>query len=251
MPESITKTWSVTAPDGTDISFSGPKDMTPDAVIQRAQQEYAFKTGKIPTTYEEGRNRSIGETLADQSKPISAAIGLTGAVTGQPEVVAAAPLAGRAIKAAGEYVAGRPITPTSAGEVATLAAEGAVAGYGPQAVSKGLEWGASRVLAHQLPSGQWVKGIQGSGVMPWAIRTAGEAAGNISNALYKGSKAFAAIPSAVNISESTDVLAGDLKTMMDAVRSGSSPSVAASKLANGNPQKYVALMTSYTQAQGK
>lgn len=240
--------FDVTAPDGSTITFRGPSSMSDEQVRMRAAQEWAFKTGKIPTTYGGGVKQSVGETLADQSKPIAAAAGLTGVVTGQPELVAAAPLAGRAVQAAGEYIAGRPITPTSASEIATLAGEGAIAGYGPQVAAKSLEWAAARTVPHQLPSGQWVKGIKGEGVMPWAVRTAGEAASAVADKLHGASKGLAAMPSAVALSQSGEALKADLQTLMTAVESGTSPAQAAAKIAKGNPRRFGQLMTAYVQA---
>lgn len=247
MPVEI-KDYKVQSPDGTVIAFRGPSDMTDEQKILRAQQEYAVQTGKIPTTFSQGARQSAGETLADQSKPLSAAIGLTGVVTGQPEVVAAAPLVGRAIQAGGEALSGRPITPTSMPEVATLGAEGLFAAYGPQYVSKGLDTLASKTVAHQLANGQWVAGIKGSGVMPWAIRTAGEFANTGSNALHSASQAIAAVPSIMGLSQSGDALQADLGTLRDAIHAGATPTQAAAQLAKGDPSRFAQLVTAYSQS---
>lgn len=174
MPLPLTD-YEVPAPDGTLVKFRGPSNMTDDAVRLRANQEHAIQTGAIPTTFTQGAAGSI----ADQSKDVGAVVGLAGAALGQPEVVAAAPLIGRGVKAAAEYVAGRPVTPTDAGELAGLGAEGAVAGYGPQLAGKALTGLSESTVAHQLANGKWVKGVTGHGFWPWAIRTGGEMAGSV------------------------------------------------------------------------
>lgn len=247
MPDTI-QTFTVTFPDGTAQTFKGPSSMSDADVWARAQQERAFAEKKIPTTFAEGARQSAGETLADNSKLVGAGIGLAGTLTGQPEVVAAAPLIGRATQAAGEAVAGRPMTPTSAAEVAQLGAEGVAAGYGPQIIAKGGDWLAARTMAHQLPNGQWVQGVKGSGAMPWAIRTAGEAAGSIANGLHSASQAIATAPSVAAVAQSTDALKSDLQTLQAAIAAGGNPSSTALKISGGNPAKFSALMTAYMQS---
>lgn len=161
------------APDGSIIEFLGPPDMTDDQVLQRAQQEYAVKTGAIPTTYRGGVQQSAGDTLAAHGSDLGMALGLGGAVTGQPEITAAAPMVGRAIKAGGQYLAGRKVDVPSTSELAVLAGEGALAGYGPRV----LENFAQTTVAHPSSiTGNYVKGVSGSGVTDWMARTAGEAA---------------------------------------------------------------------------
>lgn len=173
MAESITKTWTVKAPDGTPVSFVGPTNMTDEQVIQRARQEYAIKTGSIPTTEGAGQIQSIGDTLAAHGSDLGTAVGLTGAVTANPLLTAASPAIGRAIKASGQYIAGRKVDAPTGPEVAALAGEGALAGYGPVMAEK---FAASTVPHVSSISGNYVRGMAGSGFWPWAVRSAGEAA---------------------------------------------------------------------------
>ena len=179
--------YRVQAPDGTVVEFSGPPDMTDDQKILRAQQEYKFKTGAIPTTERGGQIQSVGDTLANNSDAIGTAIGLGGVVSGLPPVVAAAPAMGRAIKAGGQYISGRKIDVPSPAEMGVLAAEGALAGYGPVL---GEKFAASTVAHPSSITGNYVKGATGSGVMPWAVRTAGEAAHAAANSPLARSAAY-------------------------------------------------------------
>ncbi len=147
--------------------------MTDDQQIQRAQQEYGVKTGAIPTNYEGGRNQSVGDTLAEHGGDVGTAIGLTGALLAQPEITALAPFAGRALKAGGQYLAGRKVETPSIPEVAGLTAESVIGAGAP----KVLNAFARSTVPHVSPlTGQFIKGISGSGVPAWAGRTAGEAA---------------------------------------------------------------------------
>jgi hypothetical protein len=247
MPIDLTD-YEVKTPDGQTVTFRGPSSMTDDQVKTRAQQEAAFKSGKIPTTFAGGARQSAGATLADQSKLAGAGVGLAGVLTAQPEVVAAAPMIGRALQAGGEALAGRPLTPTSTAEMATLAGEGAVAGYGPQVVSQGLESLAGKTLAHQAASGQWVAGVKGHGVIPWAIRTCGEDAKTAADALHASSKAIAALPAVQAITQSGPAIQDDVATLMTAIRSGANPAQTAAAISKGDPKKFGALMTAYMQA---
>lgn len=165
--------YQVQAPDGSVVEFHGPPGMSDDQIVMRAQQEYGVKTGSIPTTFSGGVQQSVGDTLADHSSALGTAIGLGGVVAGMPPVVAAAPAIGRAIKAGGQYIAGRKIETPSVPEMGVLAAEGAFAGYGPEVLGAF----AKSTVPHVSPlTGQYIKGISGSGVPAWAGRTAGEAA---------------------------------------------------------------------------
>lgn len=165
-------TYRVQAPDGSVTEFVGPDGMTDDQKITRAQQEYAFKNGSIPTTYAGGVQRSIGDTLSDHSNALGNAVGLAGIASGQPWITAASPAIGRAIKAGGQYISGRKVDVPSAPEIGLLAAEGALT-----AVPTGLGKFAATTVPHVSPlTGQFIKGISGSGVPAWMGRTAGEAA---------------------------------------------------------------------------
>lgn len=223
MPISLTD-YEVPSPDGGVIKFRGPSDMSDDAVRLRANQEHAIQSGQIPTTFTQGAAGSI----ADDSKDIGSVLGLAGALTGQPEVVAAAPLVGRGVKAIAERVAGRPVTPTDIGELGGLAAEGAVAGYGPQVAGKALEGLAGSTVAHQLPSGQWVKGVTGHGFWPWAIRTAGEVAGSVAPAV-KAPAAKVGFAAALSAAQS-------------AMERGTPPSKAALDASQGDPSVFGQIM---------
>lgn len=236
MPVSLTD-YDVTTPDGTAVKFRGPSDMSDDQVKLRAQQEAAFKTGKIPTTFTQGAAGSI----ADDSKNVGTVVGLGGALAGQPEVVAAAPLIGRAVKAGAEYVAGRPVTPPDIGELAGLAAQGAVAGYGPQVAGKLLQGFAGSTVAHQLPNGSWVKGASGSGVLPWAVRTAGEVAGKVAPAITTP---------AAKVGFAAAVTAAIGQTSA-AVAQGVPPSKAAMDASGGNPSIFAAIMSHFMSGGAK
>ncbi len=236
MPIDLTD-YHVETPDGQTVTFRGPSSMSDDQVKLRAQQEAAFKSGRIPTTFTQGAAGSV----ADQSGDVGKVIGLAGAAAGQPEVVAAAPLVGRAIKSGAEYVAGRPVTPTSTSEVAGLAAQGAVAGYGPQVAGKLLKGFAGSTVAHQLPSGQWVKGVSGHGILPWGVRTAGELAGKVAPAITTPAAkvAFAAAVTAA------------IDQTSQQVASGVSPSKAAMDASGGNPSIFAAIMSHFMSGGGK
>lgn len=246
MPLPLTD-YEVTTPDGQTVKFRGPSTMTDDQVKMRAQQESAFQRGAIPTTYGGGVQQSVGDTIASHAGALGGVVGGVGVLTAQPEIVAAAPLVGRGIQAGGEALAHRPLTPTSLPEVGQLAAEGAIAGYGPQVVAKGLEGLAAKTVPH-IVNGRWVPGVKGSGVLPWAVRSAGELSSDAANLLHAGSKAVAAVPTAMGIAQNADALAADLKTMTEAVKNGRSPSYVALSLSANDPAKFSALMTAYLQS---
>ena len=194
MPIPLTD-YEVTSPDGSIVKFRGPSDLSDEQVAQRAKQEAGFQSGRIPSTFRAGAIQSAGETLADKSKAVGAGVGLAGALFAQPEVVAAAPAIGRATQALGEYISGRKISPTSVPEVAMLAGEGALAGYGPRLAAGAMDSLASKTIPHQLANGRWIEGVKGKGVLPWAVRTMGEYAGAAGDALHSSSKAVASLPS--------------------------------------------------------
>ena len=223
--------------------------MSDEQVRMRAAQEYAFKTGKIPTTKAGGATQSAGDTLATHSKAVGAVVGGAGVLTGNPLVVAAAPMVGRGVQAAGEYLAGRPVTRPSAGEVAVLAGEGVLAGYAPLLAEKALTGFAKTTVPHISPiSGKYVPGLKGSGAGPWAGRAAAEAAQGVADKLHSVSKAVATVPSAIAVSQSADQLAEDFKVLQIFIASGKNPAQAAAQIANGNPKRFGALMTAYMQS---
>lgn len=152
-------TYAVKFPDGFTQEFSGPPDMSDADAYQRAVQERSVKEGRIKTTFAGGAAKALGE----DPTTTGALIGGAGMLTGLAPLVAAAPLAAKGIEYATKSVTGQhPETP-SLPEVGMLGAEGLAAGYGPQMLSNaagGIAEATSR--------------LKGSGVVPWAIREAGQ-----------------------------------------------------------------------------
>ncbi len=249
-------TYSVKFPDGHVQQFSGPDSMSDVDVQNRAIQERAFAEDKIPSTFYQGAKKSVGETIADSSGKIGTAVSLAGGLAGQPEIVAAGPLVGRAVKAGGEALAGRDITPTSASELGMLGAEGAVAAYGPALVAKSLRGLGAATAPHQLPNGTWVPGLKGTGAVPWAIRTAGEAVEPVAAGLEKITPEAVGSAAAADVKmlaekvalARTGVSADDYKLMMDSIAKGMRPATAIKVVSNGDPSMFGKLMTLYMRS---
>ncbi len=250
-------TYSVKFPDGHVQQFSGPDSMSDVDVQNRAIQERSFAEDKIPSTFYQGAKKSVGETIADQSGKIGTAVSLAGGLAGQPEIVAAGPLVGRAVKAGGEALAGRDITPTSASELGMLGVEGAAAAYGPALAGKALK-GLSTVTApHQLADGRWVVGLKGSGVLPWAGRTIGEAAGVAGEAVEQATPKAIGAAFGKDLKSITDAAVRlktgaspeDIKVLTDAMNvEGMSPSAVAQILSKNDKGLFGKLMTLYMRS---
>lgn len=229
--------FDVKFPDGKIQTFRGPSTMTEDQILQRAAQERAFAEKRIPTTYREGVRQGVGQTLIDKSGMVGTGVGLVGALAGQPEVVAASPFIGRATKTLGERMSGQPLTTPSLPEAATLAAEGAVGGYGPKYAGQALRAYASEAAAVRPSAG-------GHGLLPWnfLIRMGGRAATPAAEMVEQ------ATPKAINAAVRADVKAltdtaarvragvsvDDLKLLADNINNGMNPATAARIVANGD-----------------
>lgn len=237
--------YSVKFPDGHVQTFNGPDSMSDVDVQNRAIQERSFAEDKIPSTFYQGAKQSVGDTLAADSGKVGTAVSLAGALAGQPAIVAAGPLVGRAVKAGGESMAGRTVTPTSASELGTLGAEGVVSAYGPAVVASGL-----RGFAQAAPA------IRGHGLMPWAVKTAGQAAAPVAEAVESATpqtigSAFGADAKTVGDTVarvSRGVSAEDLQLVMDQIAAGTRPSTAIKIVAAGDPKLFGNLMTLYLRA---
>lgn len=250
------QTYSVKFPDGHVEKFTGPDSMSDVDVQNRAIQERAFAEGHIPTTFFQGAKQSAGETIADNSGKIGTAVSLAGGLAWQPEVVAAGPLVGRATKAVGETISGRPVTPTSASELAVLGAEGVAAAYGPEMIAKGVRGLSASTVPHQLPSGQWVQGLKGTGVVPWAVRTGAESVQPVAGALESATPTAVGQAFAKDIKTITDeavrmkagVSQDDLKLLLDNIANGMKPSTAAKIVSDNDPKLFGKLMTLYMRS---
>jgi hypothetical protein len=245
MPVDLTD-YEVTAPDGSTVKFRGPSSMSDDQVKMRAQQEWGFKTGKIPTTRGAGIKQSIGETIADNSGKVGTAVGLTGALLGATPVgaplMAASPLIARGTQALGEKIAGRPITPTTPAELAVLGAEGAAGAYGPALIARSgsaLTRALAAIPGTTLPQAL-AKGSAeavGPAVTKIAARVTPQAIGEAA---------------AVNANEAMKfatrlrygVSAEDAKLLMDNINNGMMPRAAA-KAIGGTADKAAALLKYY------
>jgi hypothetical protein len=174
MPQSE---YEVTFPDGHVQKFTGPSGMSQQDQQMRAIQERSFGEGRIPTTWFGGASKALGEDKATTQALISG----VGYATGQPEIVAAAPAAARGIQYLTQRATGQNPSAPSASQIGGDIVVGAAQAYGGKVVDA-LKAGAASTVAHQSPlTGQWVRGIAGHGVMPWAVRTAGEAANAVAN----------------------------------------------------------------------
>lgn len=251
--------YTIKFPDGHVQQFSGP-DMKDEDVWTRAVQERAIDEGRIPTTWWGGAAKALGE----DPQTTRALISGVGYATGQPEIVAAAPLAARGIQYATQRATGQnPATPAPQ-ELGLLAAEGAITGYGPGVAAKGARTLAEKTVAHQLPNGQWVAGVKGAGVMPWAVRTAGELSGGIADKVemvtpqavgqtVRELLPVAATAAAIGLSNSGENNPGgnpveDLKLLDAAVARGAGPATAAREIAQGDAKRFSTLMTLYMRS---
>lgn len=238
-------TYSVKFPDGHVQAFSGPDTMSDVDVQNRAIQERAFAEDKIPSSFYQGAKKSIGETVADNAGAIGTTVSLAGGLAGQPAVVAAGPMVGRSVKAMGEKIAGRDVTPTSASELGMLGLEGAAAGYGPSLVGKGL-----RAVAGEAAT------LRPGTLTNAAGRLAGKAAAPLADA------ADAVTPEAVGAAAAQDVKAlaervalaragvsaDDYKLMLDSIEKGMKPSTAIKVVSAGDPKLFGKLMTLYMRS---
>lgn len=178
--------FTITLPDGKVQTFTSPVDLTDDEAYARAVQESGFASGRIPTSFGGGFTKA----LAEDPSTTGALMGGAGMLTGTAPIVAAAPLAALAMKAISQGVTGRSPSsdapydtpPVGIDDVKNAAIQGAVQGYGPQAILGAANRIAGSTVAHQLPSGQWVAGLKGHGVMPWLIREGSQAASDVANA---------------------------------------------------------------------
>lgn len=258
-PQITLKDYQVKAPDGTVVAFKGPANMSDDQVVLRAQQEYAFHAGKIPQTFAQGFTADPGFRSAT-----SAILGGAAAASGSAPLMAVAPMTARAIQQGAEHATGlNPDAPTL-GDVAQDAAVGAVAAYGPALISKAARGFAASTVAHQLPNGQWVKGISGSGILPWAVRTGGEATTAVMDSPV-GQAVEAATPQAVGrtvgevTSQAADTAARlragvskeDFQLLMDNINNGMAPSTAAKVVAGKDQSMIGKLMTLYMRSRLK
>ncbi len=172
--------YSVKFQDGHTQEFTGPANMTDTDAYERALQERAFSAGKIPTTFRGGAAKALGEDPVTTG----ALIGGAGMLTGTAPLVAAAPLAARGIQYATQKMTGQEPAAPSPIELAMLAGEGAVLGYGPAMIANAGRGLATSTVPHISPiSGKFVPGVKGPGVGAWAGRTAGEAGNAVAKAL--------------------------------------------------------------------
>lgn len=162
--------YTVKLVDGTSQSFSSDANLTDEDAYQRAIQEQGISSGHIPTTFRQGFLKAAGEDPS-VTGPLLAAGGMA---TGTAPLVAAAPALAQLIKAAVQKGTGDPVT-VSPTDVGIAGAEGVAAGYGPQAILSTADSLAASTLPHQI-NGKWVKGLTGSGIMPWAAREGAQGA---------------------------------------------------------------------------
>lgn len=240
--------YTVKFPEGDSVSFTAPADMSDGDVYQRAVQERKIKSGQIPTTFMAGAAPEGAQALTQA--------GMSGAgyLTGNPSLVAAAPLAGRGARALAEKVTGQDVTPTSAAELGTLWAEGIVSGYGPSVVSNIASGLAARTVPRQLANGTWIPGLKGHGILPWAVREGADAASNVAERFVRpvspqatGETAGEVADMAANAIKRTrlGVSSDDLKLLRDQVATGMRLSTAAKIIAGKDASKAQALMRAF------
>jgi len=128
------QTYTVDFPDGHSQTFEGPPGMSDADLVQRAQQERKFAGGDIATSFAGGATRHL---LEDEPGAVNALLGGAATATGLAPVMAAVPAATRGLKALSQLIATGRADPTSPGELAGIAAEGAAMGYGGQALAAG------------------------------------------------------------------------------------------------------------------
>lgn len=165
-------TYSVKFPDGVVQEFEGPAGMSELDAYQRAKQERDVGSGKIQTTFTGGALKALGKDPRT-TQALMTGIGL---IPGLEPIAAAAPIASRLAQYGTEKATGETPEELNGLDIAERIGEGALAGYGPSKVSNAAEALAKSTVAHQLPSGQWVKGITGHGILPWAAREGAQAA---------------------------------------------------------------------------
>jgi hypothetical protein len=130
---------------------------------------------------------------------------------------------------------------------------GAAQAYGPQVAAKWLGAFAKTTVPHTSPiTGQFVPGVKGSGIMPWAARTAGEVANEVSGAVEKASPETIgrAVASVATDAKTTATLVRygvskeDFGLMKDAISNGFSPYGAAKSVAS-NPAQLQKLLSAW------
>lgn len=174
--------YTVKFPDGYVQTFTGPDDMSDTDAFARATQERAIASGKIPTTGMAGWFQQMGQEKDANTALLTAGGMLAGGPLGAAAVTLA-PLASDWLDYATKAHAGKDAVAPSAIRQGADVLQGAATAYGPKLLMGGLGKFAESTVPHysQLRGG-WVPGMKGSGTIPWAIRTAGEAA----NALEQG-----------------------------------------------------------------
>lgn len=233
-------------PDGKTQTFRGPSTMTDAEIYARAQQERAFAERRIPSTFREGATQSIGRTIADNSSAIGGVISGAGMLAGQPEIVAAGPLAGRAIKAGGQYLAGQPVTTPSLPEVAVLAGEGVAGAYLPRAIasSGGALTNAIRAMPNTTLPQALAKGtVEAAG--PTIAKVAASATpAAVGEAVAADAKLIGDTMARVK----AGVTKEDLELLLANIKNGMAPSTAAKVVSGGNPSQMSKLMTLYMRS---
>lgn len=185
--------YTVEFPDGYKATFMAAPGMTDEQLITRAKQERDVSSGRIQTSFTGGALKKLG-TDEQTTGALLNGVGMIPGLT--PIGMLSAPLA-RGIKYGTEKMTGEnPSVPDSA-EAAGLAAKTAL-GMIPLAVSNAATGMAARVIPRQIASAvpgrvagftsqsvggapakaaQWAAGLQGKGVIPWAVREGAQAAG--------------------------------------------------------------------------
>lgn len=197
MPAAKVIPYTVTFPDGHEQKFSGPADMTDEAVYQRAQQERSFSDGKIPTTFAGGAAKELGNDPDTMSALIAGAGLATGGVApaAGTAMMAAAPTLARGLKYATQKMTGQEPTPISMTDIAKSVAA-PIAAYAPGAIAasgKALEGAVSRLPVAGLPS--------------WAVKESAPAVEGVANAIGK-----VAPPSMMQTISDVGSKVGDLAT---------------------------------------
>jgi hypothetical protein len=172
--------YTVKFPDGTEQKLTGlPANMSDADIYRKAVQEKGVAEGRIQTTFAGGAAKALGEDPVTTGALIGGAGVLTGGVApaAGAAITASAPLAARLTQFLTQKHTGQNPEPPSGLELGALGALGVAGSYGPEAVTGALSGLAGKTVAHQLPAtGQWVPGLKGSGVIPWAIREGSQAA---------------------------------------------------------------------------
>ncbi len=241
--------YEVTFPDGHVEKFNGPTGMSQLDQQNRAIQERGVAEGKIPTTFWGGVVKGGGA-----GSVVEPVVQAAGTVTGNPAIIAAAPLAKRTADYAAQTLMGQHPDMPSAGDIASDVAVGAVTGYGPSVASKALKGLAGTTVAHVSPvSGSFVKGATGHGILPWAVRTAGEGAQALAEqadkvtpeAVGKTSSELFEFMKQEATKAASGVKGSEVDMMRGLVKQGFKPSTAASIVASKDPTKISALLKLY------